>query len=105
MDCYQDVGDVELHCLLDHLLKRDYYQDEVLALQHLLLAHSHLEPVVLEPVVLEPVVLVLRLQLLLLREMPLRHQDLHRALLLIQRQVRDQPLHSFWQRSFWLLSS
>ena len=99
MDCYQDVGDVELHCLLDHLLKRDYYQDEVLALQHLLLAHSHLEYVMLEPVVL-----VLRLQLLLLREMPLRHQDLHRALLLIQRQVRDQPLHSFWQRSFWLRS-
>ena len=73
----------------------DCSQDEVLALQHLLLTHSHLEPVVLEPVVL-----VLRLQLLLLREMPLRHQDLHRALLLIQRQVRDQPLHSFWQRSF-----
>jgi hypothetical protein len=57
---------------------------------------SHLKPVVL---------VLLRLQLLLLREMPLRHQDLRRALLLIQRQVRDQPLHSFWQRSFWQLPS
>jgi hypothetical protein len=35
-----------------------------------------------------------------LREMPSRHQDLHRALLLILLRVRDQPLHSFWQRSF-----
>jgi hypothetical protein len=35
-----------------------------------------------------------------LREMPSRHQDLHRALLPILLQVRDQPLHSFWQRSF-----
>jgi hypothetical protein len=55
-------------------------------------AHSHLEPVVLEP--------VLSLQLLPLREMPSRHQDLHRALLLILLRVRDQLLHSFWQRSF-----
>jgi hypothetical protein len=51
-------------------------------------AHSHLQPVVLEPVVPQ-------LQLLLLREMPLRHQDLRRALLLILLRVRDQPLHSF----------
>jgi hypothetical protein len=60
-------------------------------------AHSHLEPVVLEP--------VLSLQLLPLREMPSRHQDLHRALLLILLRVQDQLLHSFWQRSFSLLPS
>jgi hypothetical protein len=65
MDYYQDAEDVELRYLLNHLLKRDYYQDEVLALQHLLLAHSHLEPVMLEPVVL-----ALQRQLLLQREMP-----------------------------------
>ena len=73
----------------------DCYQDEVLALQRLLLAHSHLEPVVLEPA--SP---VLQLLLLLRREMLLRHQDLRRARLLILLRVRDQPLHSFWQRSF-----
>ena len=83
----------------------DYFQDEVLALQHLLLAHSHLEPVMLEPVVLEPASPVLQLLLLLRHEMLLRHQDLRRALLLILLRVRDQPLHSFWQRSFWLLPS
>jgi hypothetical protein len=60
-------------------------------------ARSHLEPVVLEP--------VLSLQLLPLRGMPSRHQDLHRALLLILLRVRDQLLHSFWQRSFSLLPS
>jgi hypothetical protein len=59
--------------------------------------HSHLESAVLEPA--RP------LQLLPLREMPSRHQDLHRALLPILLRVRDQPLHSFWQRSFWLLPS
>jgi hypothetical protein len=58
---------------------------------------SHLEPVVLEPVLL--------LQLLPLREMPSRHQDLHQVLLLILLRVRDQLLHSFWQRSFSLLPS
>jgi hypothetical protein len=73
----------------------DYFQDEVLALQHLLQVHSHVEPVVLEPA--SP---VLQLLLLLRREMLLRHQDLRRALLLILLRVRDQPLHSFWQRSF-----
>jgi hypothetical protein len=73
----------------------DYFQDEVLALQHLLLAHPLLEPVVLEPG--SP---VLQLLLLLRREMLLRHQDLRRARLLILLRVRDQPLHSFWQRSF-----
>ena len=78
----------------------DYFQDEVLALQHLLLAHSHLEPVMLEPVVLEPASPVLQLLLLLRREKPSMHQDLRRALLLILLRVRDQPLHSFWQRSF-----
>jgi hypothetical protein len=59
--------------------------------------HSHLEFVVLEP--------VLSLQLLPLREMPSKHQDQHRALLLILLRVRDQPLRSFWQRFFWLLPS
>jgi hypothetical protein len=53
-----------------------------------------------ESVVLEQAQLVLPLQLLLQREMPSRHQDLRRALLLILLRVRDQPLHSFWQRSF-----
>jgi hypothetical protein len=62
--------------------------------------HSHLESVVLEQAQPRP-----PLQLLPLREMPSRHQDLHRALLLILLRVRDQPLHSFWQRSFWLLPS
>jgi hypothetical protein len=57
--------------------------------------HSHPESVVLEQA--QP---VLPLQLLLQREMPSRHQDLRRALLLILLRVRDQPLHSFWQRSF-----
>jgi hypothetical protein len=57
--------------------------------------HSHPESVVLEQA--QPVLL---LQLLLQREMPSRHQDLRRALLLILLRVRDQPLHSFWQRSF-----
>jgi hypothetical protein len=57
--------------------------------------HSHLESVMLEQAQL-----VLPLQLLLQREMPSRHQDLRRALLLILLRVRDQPLHSFWQRSF-----
>ena len=95
MDCYQDAEDVELRCLLNHLLKMDYFQDEVLALQHLLLARSHLEPVLLEPASPVP-----QLLLLLQREMPSRRQDLHRALLLILRRVRDQPLHSFWLRSF-----
>jgi hypothetical protein len=61
---------------------------------------SHLEPVVLEPV--PPLSWP---PLLPLREMPSRHQDLHRALLLILLQVPDQLLHSFWQRSFWLLPS
>jgi hypothetical protein len=70
----------------------DCFQDVVPPLALLLRVHSHLEPVVLE---LEP-----PLQLLLLHEMPSRHQDLHRALLPILLRVRDQPLHSFWQRSF-----
>ena len=99
MDCYQDAEDVELRCL-SYLSRMDYFQDEVLALQHLLLAHSHLEPVVLELASL-----VLRLQLLRRREMPSRHQDLHRALPLILLRVRDQPLHFFWQRSFLQLPS
>jgi hypothetical protein len=63
-------------------------------------ARSHLEPVVLEqvlPLSWPP--------LLPLREMPSRRQDLHRALPLILLRVRDQPLHSFWQRSFSLLPS
>jgi hypothetical protein len=75
----------------------DCFQDVALPLAPLLRVHSHLEPVVLEPAVLE---LEPPLQLLLLREMPSRHQDLHRALLPILLRVRDQPLHSFWQRSF-----
>jgi hypothetical protein len=62
--------------------------------------HSHLESVVLEQA--QPPLQLLPLPL---REMPSRHQDLHRALLLILLRVRDQPLHSFWQRSFWLLPS
>jgi hypothetical protein len=62
-------------------------------------ARSLLDCVVREPPVL------LSLQLLPLREMPSRHQDLHRALLLILLRVPDQLLHSFWQRSFWLLPS
>jgi hypothetical protein len=65
----------------------DYYPDEVLALAHLLQVRFRQRPAVQ--------VLVLQLQLLLLREMPLRHQDLRRALLLILLRVRDQPLHSF----------
>jgi hypothetical protein len=68
----------------------DCYQHEVLALAHLRQVHFHLEPVVLAQ----------QRQLLLQREMPSRHQDLHQALLLILLRVRDQPLHSFWQRSF-----
>jgi hypothetical protein len=58
--------------------------------------HSHLESVVLE--LTSPL-------LLLLREMPSGHQDLHRALQLILLRVRDQPLRSFWQRSFLQLPS
>jgi hypothetical protein len=77
------------------LLKRDYFQDAVLASVLLQQVHSHLESEVL--VQAQPVPL---LQLLPLHEMPSRHQDLHRALLLILLRVRDQPLHSFWQRSF-----
>jgi hypothetical protein len=77
------------------LLKKDYFQDGVLALVLLQQVHSHLESAVL--VQAQPVP---PLQLLPLREMPSRHQDLHRALLLILLRVRDQPLHSFWQRSF-----
>ena len=78
----------------------DYFQDEVLALAHLLQVQQvrfRQRPAVQ--------VLVLQLLLLLRREKLSRHQDLHRALLLILLQVRDQPLHSFWQRSFWLLPS
>ena len=67
----------------------DYYPDEVLALAHLLQVRFRQRPAV------QVLVLVLQLQLLLLREMPLRHQDLRRALLLILLRVRDQPLHSF----------
>jgi len=77
------------------LLKKDYFQDAVLASVLLQQVHSHLESEVL--VQAQP---VLPLQLLPLREMPSMHQDLHRALPLILRRVRDQPLHSFWQRSF-----
>jgi len=62
--------------------------------------HSHPESVVLEQAQPQP-----PLQLLPPREMPSRHQDLHRALLLILRRVRDQPLHSFLQRSFLQLPS
>ena len=94
MDCYQDEVGVELR----HLLKMDCYQDEVLALAHLLQvkqARSHLELVAL----------VLQRLLQLRRVMPSEHQDLHRALRLTLRRVRDQPQHSFWQRSFWQLSS
>ena len=76
-------------------MKKDYFQDAVLASVLLQQVHSHLESEVL--VQAQP---VLPLQLLPLREMPSRHQDLHRALLLILLRVRDQPLHSFWQRSF-----
>jgi hypothetical protein len=82
------------------LLKKDYFQDAVLASVLLQQVHSHLESVVLVQAQL-----VSLLQLLPLREMPSRHQDLHRALLLILLRVRDQPLRSFWQRSFWLLPS
>ena len=96
MDCYQDEVGVELR----HLLKMDCYQDEVLALAHLLQVqqvHFRQRHAVQ--------VLVLQRQLLLRRVMPSKHQDLHRALLLTLRRVRDQPLHSFWQRSFWQLPS
>ena len=78
----------------------DCYQDEVLALVHLLQVQQvrfRQRPAVQ--------VLVLQLLLLLRREKPSMHQDLHRALLLILLRVRDQPLHSFWQRSFWQLPS
>ena len=80
----------------------DYFQDEVQPLVLLLLARSHLGPVLVEPVVLEQVP---QLLLLLRHVMPSMHPDLHRALLLILRRVRDQPLHSFWQRFFWQLPS
>jgi hypothetical protein len=73
----------------------DYFQDVALPLVLLLRARSHPESAVLEQA--QPVPL---LQLLPLHEMPSRHQDLHRALLPILLRVRDQPLHSFWQRSF-----
>jgi hypothetical protein len=62
--------------------------------------HSHPESVMLEQAQL-----VLRLLPLLRRVMPSMHQDLHRAQLLTLRRVRDQLLHSFWQRSFWQLPS
>ena len=91
MDCYPDEVGVELR----HLLRMDCYQDEALALAHLLQVkqmRSRQRPAVQ--------VLVLRRRLLLQRVMPSKHQDLLRALLLILRRVRDQPLHSFWQRSF-----
>jgi hypothetical protein len=94
MDYFRDVVGVELHCLL----RMDYFQDEELALvrlKQLQLVHSHLKPVVL----------VQMLRLLPLHEMPSGHQDLHRALQLILLRVRDQPLHSFWQRSFLQLPS
>jgi hypothetical protein len=66
-----------------------------LLLLRALQVHSLLESAVFElPLPVPP------LQLLPLREMPSRHQDLHRALLLILLRVRDQLLHSFWQRSF-----
>ena len=96
MDCYQDAEDVELR----HLLKMDCYPDEALALAHLLQVQQvrfRQRPAVQ--------VLVLQRQLLLRRVMPSEHQDLHRALLLTLRRVRDQPLHPFWQRSFWQLPS
>ena len=91
MDCYPDEVGVELR----HLLKMDCYPDEALALAHLLQVQQvrfRQRPAVQ--------VLVLQRQLLLRRVMPSEHQDLHRALLPILLQVRDQPLHSFWQRSF-----
>jgi hypothetical protein len=96
MDCYPDEVGVELR----HLLKMDCYPDEALALAHLLQVQQvrfRQRPAVQ--------VLVLQRQLLLRRVMPSEHQDLHRALLLTLRRVRDQPLHSFWQRSFWQLPS
>ena len=73
----------------------DCYPDEVLALAHLLQVQQvrfRQRPAVQ--------VLVPQLLLLLQREMPSRHQDLRRAPRLILLRVRDQPLHSFWQRSF-----
>ena len=73
----------------------DYFQDVVPPLVLLLRALSHPKSAVLEQAQLVPL-----LQLLPLHEMPSRHQDLHRALLPILLQVRDPPLHSFWQRSF-----
>jgi hypothetical protein len=91
MDCYQDEVGAEPR----RPLKMDCYQDEVQASVLLLPVRSLLESVVLEPA--SP---VLQLLLLLRREMLLRHQDLRRARLLILLRVRDQPLHSFWQRSF-----
>jgi hypothetical protein len=63
----------------------------VLALVHLLQVHFHPSLVVL--------VLVLRQLQLQLREMPSAHQGQRRALLLIRRQVRDQPLPSSSPRS------
>jgi hypothetical protein len=98
-----NLADVQVVVEPRHLLKMDYYQDEVLALVLLqqvlqvLQVHSHPESVALEQAQL--------LQLLLLHEMLSRHQDLHRVLLPILRQVRDQPQHSFWQRSFSQLPS
>ena len=93
MDCYQDEVDAEPR----RPLKMDCYQDEVQASVLLLPVRSLLEYVVLE--------LALLLQLLPLREMPSKHQDLHQVLLLILLRVRDQPRHSFWQRSFLQLPS
>ena len=75
----------------------DCCPDEVLALVHLLQVRFRQRPAVQ--------VLVLQLLLLLRREKPSMHQDLHRAQLLTLRRVRDQLLHSFWQRSFWQLPS
>ncbi len=66
----------------------DCYPDEVLALAHLL----QVQQVRFRQ---RPAVLMLQLLLLLRREKPSKHQDLHRALLLILLRVRDQPLHSF----------
>ena len=41
MDYFQDVVGVEPRYPLNHLLKRDCYLDEVLALAHLLQVHFH----------------------------------------------------------------
>jgi hypothetical protein len=96
MDCYQDVEDAEPR----RPLKMDCYQDEVQASVLLLPVRS-----LLEYVVLELALLLSWPPLLPLREMPSKHQDLHQVLLLILLRVRDQPRHSFWQRSFLQLPS